>query len=251
MKLMSLPPLASEHGVKLDNMMYYIHFLMALLFVIWIVYFAYTLFRFSAKRNPKASYTGYTGKASTWLEIGVAVFEGVLLVGMAIPLWAKAADGFPDAKDSTVIRITAQQFAWNSRYPGPDGKFGPQDLKFLATENKFGIDMANKDSVDDILPPLNEIAVPVDKPVILNITSMDVIHSFAVHPLRITQDAIPGVSIATHFKPTRVGDYQITCAQLCGNSHYFMKGFFKVLTPEKYAEWIAKQPKLKGGTSFE
>lgn len=268
--LMSLPPLTSRHGAGVDDLILYTHYLMAALFVIWIVYFFYALFRFSARRNPKASYDGYTGKTTTHMEIGVAVIEGVLLIGLAIPLWARAADGFPADKDATVIRVIAQQFAWNSRYPGADGKFGPQDLKHLSTENRFGVDKAHADSADDVVPALNDLAVPFEvlkddqgnsrknkdgspmhRGVILHITSMDVIHSFAVHPIRLTQDAIPGVSIPTHFTPTQPGDYQITCAQLCGNSHYFMKGFLKVVTPEKYTEWLAKQPKLRAAAAFE
>jgi cytochrome c oxidase subunit 2 len=149
--------------------------------------------------------------------------------------------------------VTAQQFAWNSRYAGPDGKFGRQDLKYLTTDNKFGVDPADANAKDDVVPPLNEMALPVNKPAILRITSMDVIHNFAVHPMRIMQDAIPGISISTHFKPTQAGKYQITCAQLCGNSHYFMKGFLLVKTPEEFEAWLAQYKPAAGGgaTSFE
>jgi len=264
--LMSLPPLTSKHGANVDILILYIHYLMAALFVIWIVYFGYALFRFSAKRNPRASYSGYQGHTTTWMEIGVAVIEGVILVALAIPLWANAADGFPEEFDKdgalvlgkdgkpavTAIRVTAQQFAWNSRYPGADRKFGQPSLNLLSADTPLGMDKKDPIAKDDVIPPLNEMMVPVNKPVILHISSLDVIHAFACHPFRIAQDAIPGMSIATHFVPTKVGDYQITCGQLCGNSHYFMKGFFKVRPEAEYEEWLAKQPKYGGaGTSFE
>lgn len=255
--LMSMPPLASEHGAQVDSLILYIHYLMAALFVVWIIYFAYVLVRFRARAGAKADHTGYQGHASTWLEIGVAVVEGIILIGLAIPLWADAADGFPATKDAsgqpirdaqgklavTEVRVIAQQFAWNSRYPGNDGNFGKQDLQFVTGDNKFGVDPNDAGAKDDVTPPLNDIVIPVNKPAIFHITSMDVIHNFAVHPLRVMQDAIPGVMISTHVKPTLVGKYQITCAQLCGNSHYFMKGFLEVKSQEDYDKWVAEKSK--------
>ncbi|MBI3882287.1 MAG: cytochrome c oxidase subunit II [Verrucomicrobia bacterium] len=255
--LMSFPPLTSLHGEKVDDLILYVHYLMGALFLVWIVYFVYVLFRFRSGANPKASYTGYTGHVSTYMEVGVAVIEGILLVGLAIPLWRNAADEFPQERDAkgalivdkegkpavTVVRVTAQQFNWNFRYPGKDGFFGKQDLKFVSNDNKFGIDPADPNAKDDVTPPLGEMAVPVNKPVIIRLTSMDVIHNYAVHPMRIMQDAIPGVSIATHFTPLKEGKYQITCAQLCGNSHYFMKGALNVLSQDKYDAWLAEKSK--------
>jgi len=70
----------------------------------------------------------------------VAVVEGVLLIGVAVPLWAKAAGGFPKESQSTVVQIVGQQFNWNARYPGKDGRFGKQDMRFVTAENIFGID---------------------------------------------------------------------------------------------------------------
>ncbi len=249
-KLMSLPPLASKHGADVDRLLYFVHGLMAVLFVIWIAYFFYVLWRFRAAKNPKADHIGVTGHTSTWLEVGVAAFEGFLLLGLAIPLWAKVVSDFPKESEATVIRVTAQQFAWNTRYPGKDGVFGKQDINLVTADNKFGLVADDPAGKDDVTPALNDFSVPVDKPVILHLTSMDVIHSFACHPLRVTQDAIPGISIPTHFIPTKVGKYQVTCAQLCGNSHYFMKGFFNVLPQAEFDKWIAEKSKA-GGATFE
>jgi cytochrome c oxidase subunit 2 len=72
-----------------------------------------------------------------------------------------------------------------------------------------------------------------------------------VNPLRVTQDAIPGMKIPLWFKPTVEGDYMINCAQLCGNSHYFMKGIFKVMSQEKFNAWLAEKSKAGGPASFE
>jgi cytochrome c oxidase subunit II len=245
-EILFMPVLASEHGGDVDHFIIYVHLLMGVLFVGWFSYFLYTLFRFSAKKNPKADHLGVKSHASSYLEVVVAMVEIALLVGFAIPLWAKVVDEFPKESESTVIRITAQQFAWNSRYPGKDGVFGKQSITLVDGNNPMGYDPADPAGKDDIVPPLNDINVPVNKPVIVQLTSMDVIHSFSVHPFRICQDAIPGQKVPLHFFPNKEGRYMITCAQLCGNSHYFMRGYFTVLSQEAYDKWIAEKSATAG-----
>lgn len=247
-KFLALPILASEHGKDIDRLIGFVHWLMLLLFIGWFAYFVYVMMRFRASRNPKADYVGVRSHFSSYVEVGVALIEAVLLIGFAVPLWAKVADKFPEEKDSTVIRVIAQQFLWNSRYPGKDGKFGKADAKLVGSDNPFGLDKNDPDGKDDIIPPINSIAVPVNKPVIAHITSMDVIHSFKILPMRVTQDAIPGLSIAVHFVPNREGQYLINCAQLCGNSHYFMKGFLNVMSADAYAKWVAENSKAPAAT---
>lgn len=249
---MGLPVLASEHGRDVDSFIVYVHWLMLALFVGWLSFFFLSLFKFSRKRHPKADYVGVKGHASNYVELIVVGAEAFLLIACAIPLWAKVVEEFPSDKDATVIKVTAQQFAWNSRYAGKDGVFGRQDIKLRSAENQFGIDKNDPQAKDDIVPPLNEIVVPVNKPVVIHLTSLDVIHSFALRAFRICQDAIPGMSIPVHFKPVREGKYLITCAQLCGNSHYFMRGYFTVLSPEKYDQWVAEKSAASAApTSFE
>ena len=109
-KLLGLPPLASEHGADVDRLIIYLHWVMGILFVGWLIYFFYVLVRFRKTRHPKANYVGVRTHASTYIEAAVAVVEGVLLIGFAVPLWAKAVDQFPAEKDATVIRVMAQQF---------------------------------------------------------------------------------------------------------------------------------------------
>lgn len=248
-KLMGLPVLASDHGQEVDNFIMYVHWLMIVLFLGWLSYFLYTLWRFRRSRHPKADYLGVRSHASNYLEGAVAFVEAVLLIAFAIPLWAKVVDEFPDPAESTVLRITAEQFSWNSHYPGPDGVFGRQDPKFLDDGNKFGYDPDDPAGKDDITPPMKDIRVPVDKPVLISLTSLDVIHSLAIKPLRVCQDAIPGMRIPVHFLPTKVGKYKITCAQLCGNGHYSMDGYFTVETPEDYEAWLAENAPTAGAAA--
>ncbi len=255
-KLLGLPPLATEHGGKVDELILYVHIVMGALFVGWLAFFLYTLFRFRQSRNPKASYVGAKSHASTWIELAVAAVEGVLLIGFAVPLWAKVADKFPSDKESTVIRIVAEQFFWNALYAGADSTFGRQDVSLVATDNPLGVDKNDPNAKDDFVSSVRgDVVVPVNKPVIAHVTSKDVIHSFKVNPLRVTQDAIPGLTFPVHFKPIKEGNYLINCAQLCGNSHAAMRGYVRVVSQEQYDQWAAEQLKKAasgaGAASFD
>jgi cytochrome c oxidase subunit 2 len=222
------------------------------LFVGWIIYFGYVLLRFNRKANPKADYVGIRGHLSSYIEVAVAAIEGVLLVGFAVPLWAHAVDHFPTPDEHPInIRIIAQQFNWNVFYPGLDGEFGNRDISLVTTDNPWGLDKTDPKGKDDF-NTTDEIHVVVNRPVIITITSKDVIHSFKVIAMRVTQDAIPGVPIPVHFTPTTVGLYQINCAQLCGNGHYSMShGRLYVDTQGDYDKWVTAKSKGGGATSFE
>jgi len=141
--ILGLPALASEHGQEVDDLIIYVHILMIVLFVGWIAYFAYVLFRFHRSRNPRADYVGVKGHATNYIEGAVAIVEGVLLAFLALPFWARAAEKFPDKTASTEVQVVAQQFNWNFRYPGKDGIFGRQDMRFVSSTNSFGIDPAD------------------------------------------------------------------------------------------------------------
>lgn len=258
-----MPILASEHGKDVDYFLLLIHYLMAALFVGWMAYFLYALFRFRKSANPKADYVGAKGALANNAEIAVVIVEAILLIAFAIPLWAKAVEKFPAEKDATVLRLVAEQFSWQARYPGKDGKFGAQDMRLITDKNPLGYIEKDTAGADDRLSPPKDIHVPlvpvkVDgkdtfKPVIVHLTTKDVIHSFKVTAMRITQDCMPGMSIAVHFTPTRVGKFNITCAQLCGNGHASMNGLFVVDSPEEYEKWLAGKTTAAGGApqSFE
>ena len=249
--ILGLPEVASVKGVAVDDLMVYVHWLMLALFIGWSLYFVYTLWRFNARRNPVADHEGSKSKIPKYTEVAVVLAEAVLLLGIAIPLWAKNVSKFPDPKDATVIQIVAQQYAWNVRYPGPDGKFGQQDMSLVSDTNVFGVDPTDPDGKDDI-QLLNEIHVPVNKPVLIYLSSKDVIHSLKLVAMRITQDAIPGLRIPCTFTPTKIGRYQIECAQLCGPGHAAMSGGFVTVESEAdYKAWLASKSGTTSAASFE
>ncbi len=136
--LLGLPIDASVHGQSIDQIIVFVHWLMAFLFVGWGGFFVYSLIRFREKRNPAANYDGVKSHASSYLEVAVVVFEGVLLVGFAVPVWSNVWLKYPDPKDAVVIHVVAEQFAWNIHYPGPDGKFGRRDISLVTSDNPLG-----------------------------------------------------------------------------------------------------------------
>lgn len=199
-EFLGLPIDASAHGPEIDNMIGVIHWLMFALFAGWGTFFTFTLIRFRRKRQAVANAAGVKTHASSYLEAAVALFEIVLIVGFAVPLWAKRVNAFPEAGESTVVRVIAEQFAWNVHYPGEDGQFGKTDINLVTAENPIGIDRTDESAKDDIVT-INQLNLPVGKPVIIQLSSKDVIHSLGIPLLRVKQDAIPGQVIPVWFKP--------------------------------------------------
>lgn len=256
---LGLPLLASAQGGQIDSLIGWTHVFMLILFVGWGGFFAYTLVRFRRSRHPVANYTGVKSRTSSYSEIGVAVVEAILLFGFSIPIWAARVDHIPPESEALPVQVTGEQFAWNVHYAGPDGKFGRTDIKLIDLQsNPLGLDRSDPAAKDDITT-LNQLYLPVNKPIIVRLRSKDVIHSFNVPEFRVKQDAIPGFTIPTWFVPdvttaemrTRTGNpefqYEIACAQLCGLGHFRMRGYITVLSPEEFQKWMeGEEEKLKG-----
>jgi cytochrome c oxidase subunit II len=239
------PPNASEHGYQIDHIIEFSHWFMAALFFGWSAYFIYVLIRFRQRRQPRADYHGVKSGISTHLEFSVVLIDAVLLVGFAIPIWAKRVNEFPTTKNAIVVHAVGQQFAWNFHMPGPDGMFGRRDVHLVSNNNPLGLDPNDPASKDDLVFA-GELHVPVDRPVIVEVSSKDVIHNFALPAMRIAQDAIPGSIIPLWFKPIRPGTYEIVCGQLCGLGHYSMKGTIVVDSPAAYQDWLKERLQLSG-----
>src|SRR6478752_8400039 len=139
-ELIGMPPNASEHGYQIDHIIEFSHWFMGALFLGWSTFFGYVLWRFHRSRNPVASHEGVTSGISTHLEFAVVLIEAVLLVGFAIPLWAKRVNAFPNDKNAILVQAIGQQFAWNFHLPGPDGVFGRRELALISTSNAIGLD---------------------------------------------------------------------------------------------------------------
>jgi cytochrome c oxidase subunit II len=247
-EFIGLPPNASEHGYQIDHILEFSHWFMGALFVGWSLYFIFVLFRFHKSRHPAADHYGVKTGISTHLEFSVVLIEAVLLIGFAIPLWAKRVNQFPDTKDAILVHAVGQQFNWNFHLPGPDGQFGRRNLELVTNSNPLGLDANDPAGKDDIVV-LGELHTPVDRPIIIELSSKDVIHNFALPAMRIAQDAIPGSLIPMWFRPIKTGTDEVICGQLCGLGHYSMKGTVVVDSPADYQAWLKERAELSGNAS--
>lgn len=253
---LGLPINMSVQGAAIDEINAIVHWLMLVLFVGWGLFFIVSLVKFRASKNAKADYTGVKSHLSSLLEAVVAVIEIVILFGFGFPIWAARVTDVPSTYESVHLRVVAQQFAWNFHYPGPDGKFGKTRADLVdEQENPVGLDRSSDNASDDFYT-VNQLHVPVNKKIRIDLTSLDVIHSFSLPELRVKQDIIPGMVIPVHFTATMTSDeflkttigskregksLEVTCAQLCGLGHYRMRGFFTVHDDEGYQAWLDEQ----------
>jgi cytochrome c oxidase subunit 2 len=240
------PANASEHGFQIDHILEFSHWFMGALFLGWSAFFVYVLIRFHHSRHPVADHEGVKTGISTHLEFAVVLIEAVLLVGFAIPLWAKQVNQFPESKDAILVHAVGQQFNWNFHMPGPDGQFGKRDVMLVSNSNPLGLDPNDPVGKDDLVV-ISELHVPINRPVIVEVSSKDVIHNFALPHMRSAQDAIPGTIIPMWFTPVKTGQYEIVCGQLCGLGHSGMKGMLFVDTPADYQTWLKERVELAGG----
>jgi cytochrome c oxidase subunit 2 len=239
---LGMVPNAAEHGSNVDHLLEFCHWFMTLLFIGWGCFFTYMLFRFHKSRNPKAIYHGVKSHASTHLEFTVILIEAVLLLGFAFPLWGDrvAPESWPDKDKALRIHAVAEQFAWNFHYAGPDGVFGRQHASLVTADNPVGLDHTDPAAADDIVTK-GELHLEQFRPTVVEVTSKDVVHSFALHPMRVTQDAIPGSVVPVWFRPIKTGEFEVVCAQLCGANHYAMKAS---MITEKKADFEAWQKSI-------
>ena len=251
-EIFSFPELVSQNGGDIDGLIIAVHLLMLVLFVGWIIYYFVALWKFRASNNPKADYKGVKTKTITNSIEGVVIVAELVLVVVATYFWNFYVNKTDDFSDDSVIRVTAEQFAWNARYPGADGKLGAQSKTLVSGANPFGIDKTDPHGEDDVEVLKSDIVVPMkknkdgtSKSITIDLASKDVIHCFKVLPLRVCQDVIPGMRIPIHFRPTKVGRYQITCAQLCGDGHARMKGALKVVDEAEWDEWYKAEIEKK------
>jgi cytochrome c oxidase subunit 2 len=240
--LSMFPAQASTHAAEVDHMTILVHWLMLVLFIGWGCFFLFVLFRFRKGANPRASYTGAHGKFAKSTEVAVALIEIGLLIFYAIPAWATRVKAFPAESQAVVVKVVAEQFAWNVQYPGPDGKFGRTDIKLVSADNPLGLDRSDPNAKDDITT-INQLNLPIDRPVLVHLSSKDVIHSFGLYEMRVKQDAIPGMTIPVWFIPNRAGEYEIACSQLCGLGHFRMRGFITIQSAADYQKWYDDQEK--------
>ena len=221
------PEAISEHGPRVDSQFLItiivcgIAFAAAQIGLGWVVW----KYRSSADKQRATYSHGNNRLEVVWTIVTAVVFISLAIMGQRV--WASLhLHAAPPG--SYQIEVTAQQFAWNVRYPGKDNVFGRIDPQYIDdTTNPVGVVDTDPNGKDDTVVPT--LVVPVNRPVELVLKSKDVTHSFWVPQLRFKQDLVPGMAIHVHFTVTKIGKYELACAELCGMNHFKMKSYMLVL----------------------
>lgn len=217
------PKDVSLDGYRIDNVIQYTDFVIGAYFSIVILTLGYFIIRYRASLGKGAFYDHgnkmknvlVTGGLGLFVFLSVdAVIETISFKDLREAFW-----NFPKGENVLKIEVLPQQFAWNFRYAGPDDKFG---------------------TLDDIVPTQNHLHIPKDTPILLQLASWDVIHSFYLPNFRIKQDATPGMITSLWFQANQKGNFEIACAELCGNGHYKMKGYLTVESEDEFKIWLAQ-----------
>jgi cytochrome c oxidase subunit II len=232
------PPPINQHAQAYDAQFMRTMVVVGIIFFLAQMALGYVIVKFR-NTGRRAIYShGNNALEKLWTTATAVLFLGLVLMGAKI--WA--AVHFEEAPpDAIPIEVMSKQFAFNFRYPGPDGKFGRTDLKQVndAAGNPFGIvdsDPAGKDDIQSA-----SLKVPVGKPIRLIMHSRDVIHNFFVPELRLKQDIVPGMEIPLHFQADKIGIYEVPCSELCGLGHYQMRTTMQVLSEADFEKWKQDQ----------
>jgi cytochrome c oxidase subunit II len=248
-KILGTP--ASDHGEKIDTMLYISVVMTGIVFVITQILLFYFAFKYQHSEKRKAYYFPHDNRLEVLWTVVPAIALTVL-VGFGLYYWFKITGDAP--KDATVVEVTGKQFGWIYRYPGKDRVFGKKYYKNIdeGKLNQLGLLWDDQSAHDDVVT--NEaLYLVVNKPVKIVINSRDVVHDLGLVHFRMKMDAVPGTPTTIWFTPKYTTlemkemtqnpefEYEISCDQMCGKGHYSMKGIVKVVSAAEYALWLAKQ----------
>lgn len=228
-----LPENVNDYGGVVDQLFMFILYLTGVIFIGTGVALFWFMWKYDAARNAQPSVYMHGSHA---LEIVWSVLPAATLLFIAIyqmNAWADqkmrrpVAEVGPDGIEGTdddvlkapIVEVTGRQFEWRIRYAGKDNVIGtPDDVH-----------------------QVNDLHLPVDEDVVIQIKSMDVLHSFFLPHVRVKQDVVPGMKQFVWFHGNKPGIYDIVCAELCGWGHYKMRGKMTLESREKFDAWLAGQ----------
>lgn len=217
----TLPEPISTFGGEIDSLYYLILVITGAIFLITEVALVVFLVRYRRREGRRAYYShGNKTAEVVWTVVPFVIVLVIAYMSNSVWLDAKVPDRVgANAASALPLKIVAKQFEWNVTYPGPDERI---------------------DTADDFVVR-NQLHVPVDRPVRVELSSEDVIHSFFLPELRVKQDAVPGMTIPVWFEATQVGEYPLACAELCGLGHYRMRASLTVHEPADFEAWHAAE----------
>ncbi|HEX8030077.1 MAG TPA: hypothetical protein VF491_16500 [Vicinamibacterales bacterium] len=235
-----LPAAGSAHAAALDAVLTSVHAHMLLIFAVWVAVFAVALVKFRRGAHPDARQQGVRGLWPALAIGGIIVGDVIILATQALPAWSERMTAPPAGVTPVEVHISAEQFAWNIHYPGPDRVFGRTNQALVSASNPVGIARDDPAAVDDI-GLLNVLMLPVNRTAVIQLMSRDVIHSFTLNEMRVKQDVNPGMTARVWFTPIATGDWDIACSQLCGLGHYRMRGEYHVVDQAAWDRWQADE----------
>jgi cytochrome c oxidase subunit 2 len=229
-------PIASN-WVFMDDMISLTFWITGFVYVVILLFVAYCVYKFRFREGRVAAYEPENNKLEIWLTVLTSLGVAALLAP-GLFVWFQFVT-VPE--DATEIEVVGQQWSWSYRLPGADGKLGTADNRLMDEDNILGINPKDPYGQDDIVIDGDDLHLAVGKPVKMLLRSVDVLHDYYVPEFRAKMDMVPGMITYFWMEPTRVGTYDVLCAELCGVGHGYMSGAVLIDTDEDYALWISEQ----------
>ena len=227
-------PIASNWGY-IDDTIVLTFWITGVVFVAVILFMAYCVWKF--REGAQAEYRPENKSLEVWLT----VLTSLGVAGMLAPGLIVWKDFVTVPKDAAEFEVVGQQWAWSYRFPGKDGVLGTSDTRKVDSINLVGLNQDDPKGRDDIVVSGGDLHLPVNKPVKVLLRSIDVLHDFYVPEFRGKMDMVPGIVSYFWFTPTRTGEFEVLCAELCGVSHYLMRGKVIVESEADYQKWLEGQ----------
>jgi len=220
-----LPKNISVYGGDIDFIFWLVTVLVGFWFILTLVAILYFLVRYRKGKNPKASYVeGHSLKESKWIEIPhlLVLVCDVLIIVYTFAAWNKVEiyDPPEESGPNYHVGIEGKLWYWAFRYPGPDNELNTADDIIVDEQNN------------------GKLHVPVNRNIVIHLSSDKTIHSFFVKELRLKQDAIPGRVITKWFNATETGEFEIVCAEICGVNHWSMRNYLVVQEEAAFNDFI-------------
>ncbi len=229
-------PLASNWS-SIDNAILITFWVTGFVFLALGGFMVYCVWKYRHQKNRKAEYKPEDKK----LEFILALVSAIAVVGLLTPGLSVWSDYIKVPKGAVKVEVLSYQWGWNYRLAGEDGILGTTSIHNISDENPYGLDLNDPNGKDDLMVQDADLHLQIDKPVELLLRSIDVIHNFYIPEFRAKMDMVPGLVTYYWVTPTKTGEYEILCAELCGTGHYAMLGTVIVEEESDYTNWLAEQ----------
>lgn len=231
-----MTPLASNWGA-IDDTMLITLIITGIVFIAINFFIAFAVMKYRHDKNRKSKYEPENKKLEAWLT----VVTSIGIIAMLAPGLVVYSDFVNVPEDAITVEVVGQQWSWSFRYPGADQQLGKSAIEHISIDNPFGIDPLDLNGQDDVLVLNNRLMLPFEQPVRILMRSKDVLHDFYVPQFRVKMDMVPGTVSYIWLTPTKLGEFEILCAEFCGLGHFNMRGHVEVITQQDFDKWLLTQ----------